>query len=322
MYSGRTAGIGGIDFDDELHGFVRSEFQKRFGLAVVEDSWTLQWADNLKKELSQKKERTLRLTGITPDGRLGGRQELEITRGDFESTIEKYLDKIELKCRDVMTRCEMSPRSIRDVILVGGSTRIPIVKERIDSIFECQSKRSPNCDEAVALGAGIYAFTVSHNRDELPITESQSRTLVDVTEILHRFYGMIALGKSRNKKLAFWFPKGTRVPTGPKQFNYHTNASADKCRVGYDVEWSIVESEDGDSRYDSTNWNVLQVEKLTIDPEATPSWPKGGKKRRKRKLTATVECDGDKVLHCKFRDDESGKASETITIPVDREISD
>jgi Fe-S protein assembly chaperone HscA len=165
--------LGGDDIDNRLSQFLIDMIRK-FGWPGEFDSNTIQVirdaAERAKWELSDKQETAIRIP-------LGGRNfELALTRTDFEALIGDIVEKTLKPCRLAIKDAGLAPGDLNDVVLVGGSTRMPIVRARVQELFGRVPKCELNPDEVVALGAAVQA-------DILAGTSTQEMLLLDVTPL-------------------------------------------------------------------------------------------------------------------------------------------
>lgn len=178
-----TAGnntLGGDDFDEKLIDHIAGEFKKQHGIDLKKDKQAFQRmkdaAERAKIELSTKIETEISLPFITAtsDGPL--HLEMTITRSTFESLIKDLIESTRKQVERVLNDKEISPSDVDDIILVGGSTRIPYVQKFIKDIFGKDPNKGINPDEAVAIGAAIQAGILGGDID-------QDLVLVDVTPL-------------------------------------------------------------------------------------------------------------------------------------------
>ncbi|MEA2067415.1 MAG: molecular chaperone DnaK [Thermotogota bacterium] len=178
-----TAGnntLGGDDFDEKLIDHIAGEFKKQHGIDLKKDKQAFQRmkdaAERAKIELSTKIETEISLPFITAtsDGPL--HLEMTITRSTFESLIKDLIESTRKQVERVLNDKEISPSDVDDIILVGGSTRIPYVQKFIKDIFSKDPNKGINPDEAVAIGAATQAGILGGDID-------QDLVLVDVTPL-------------------------------------------------------------------------------------------------------------------------------------------
>ena len=151
--------LGGDDFDSALVKWIASEFKKTDGIDLMKDPQALgrikDAAEKTKIELSSSTNSEINLPFITADS--GGPKHLnmKINRANFEKLIEDLVTRTKNPCIKALKDAKLSPSDIDEVILVGGSTRIPKVQEMVKEIFGKEANKSVNPDEVVAIGAAI-----------------------------------------------------------------------------------------------------------------------------------------------------------------------
>ncbi len=151
--------LGGDDFDETLISYVAEEFKKAQGIDVRQDPMALQRlkeaCEKAKIELSSGTSTDINLPFITADASGPKHLQQTLTRATFESlTIDLVQRSIE-PCRKALEDAGLQPSDIDDVLLVGGSTRIPMVVEKVKEFFQREPNKGVNPDEVVALGAAI-----------------------------------------------------------------------------------------------------------------------------------------------------------------------
>ncbi|MGY2779969.1 molecular chaperone DnaK [Thermostichus sp. MS-CIW-23] len=162
-----TAGnnhLGGDDFDQRIVDWLTRQFLETEGIDLSRDRMALQRmreaAEKAKIELSSTQVTLINLPFITADDSGPKHLEVELTRGKFEELVRDLVEATVEPTEQALRDAGLSPADIDRVLLVGGSTRIPAVQEKIRQIFKKNPDRSVNPDEAVALGAAIQAGVV------------------------------------------------------------------------------------------------------------------------------------------------------------------
>lgn len=152
---------GGTDLDNEIMKWMITEFKKTDGISLDSDKIALQRlkdsAERVKIELSSMPSTSVNIPFITADATGPRHLQLTITRAQFEKMAEPYVNKTIECCRKAMADAGKSPADIEDVLLVGGSTRIPFVQSKVKEFFGKEPNRSLNPDEAVAQGCAVQA---------------------------------------------------------------------------------------------------------------------------------------------------------------------
>jgi len=171
--------LGGDDYDQELINYVAEEFRKKEGIDLTKDPMSFQRlkeaCEKAKCELSTTVETAINLPYVTADS--GGPKHLQqtITRSTFEQLTEKLTARCRGPVMEALEAAKVSPSDIQDIVLVGGSTRIPAVEALVKEIFGKEPNKSINPDEVVALGAAIQGAILSGDKDDI--------VLLDVTPL-------------------------------------------------------------------------------------------------------------------------------------------
>lgn len=151
--------LGGDDFDHAVIDWLISEFKKEQGIDLNNDKMALQRlkeaAEKAKKELSSSLQTDINLPYLTADSSGPKHLNVSLSRSKFEELIRDLVEKTRIPCEKAMKDAGLTLNDINEVILVGGSTRIPLVQETVKNIFNKESNKSVNPDEAVAMGAAV-----------------------------------------------------------------------------------------------------------------------------------------------------------------------
>ena len=199
--------LGGDDLDQRIIDFVAEEFRKQTGINLRDDAMALQRlkesAEKAKCELSQGVETTINLPFITADQSGPKHLQQTLTRAKFESLCEDLFDRLRGPCKTALADAKVKASDIAEVVLVGGSTRIPMVQEITKTIFETDElDKSINPDEVVALGAAIQGGVL--------LGDVKDVLLLDVTPLT---LGVETLGGVTTKLIE----KNTTIPTSKKE---------------------------------------------------------------------------------------------------------
>ncbi len=151
--------LGGDNIDEALITWILDEFKKDQGIDLSEDKMALQRlkesAEKAKIELSSTQSTEINLPFITADASGPKHLNLSLTRSKFEALIDDIVTRLEAPCRNALKDAGLKPEDIQEVVLVGGSTRIPKVQEKVKSVFGRDPHKGVNPDEVVAIGAAI-----------------------------------------------------------------------------------------------------------------------------------------------------------------------
>ena len=166
--------LGGDDIDNELITLVIGEIEARSGSKLDRDPSAFQTVRKAviaaKHELSSRESAT-----VVIDLAGGGVYRREITRDEFESLVGKLVERTLEPCRKALNDANLNPEQIDEVVMVGGSTRVPLVRRSVEELFKRKPHVELNPDEVVALGAAIQAAVLSGGRRDL--------LLLDVTPL-------------------------------------------------------------------------------------------------------------------------------------------
>ena len=151
--------LGGDDFDRVLIEYLAEEFKKEHGVDILKDSMALQRlreaAEKAKIELSSSSQTEVNLPYITADSSGPKHLLISVNRAKFDQLTQSLVDRTIRPCESALKNANLKPSDIDEVILVGGSTRIPAIQEAVKKFFGKEPSKGVNPDEVVALGAAI-----------------------------------------------------------------------------------------------------------------------------------------------------------------------
>ena len=202
LSTGGDAFLGGDDFDNRLTEYIVENFKAKEGIDISKDIMAVQRlkdaAEAAKKELSSAQETEINLPFITADA-TGPKHLVEkITRSKFESLIEDLVEKTIKTIKEVVKDSGLSKENIQEVVLVGGSTRIPLVQKKVKEFFNKEPNKTVNPDEVVAIGAAIQGAIIEGDINDV--------LLLDVTPLS---LGLETQGGIMTKIIE----KGSTIPT-------------------------------------------------------------------------------------------------------------
>ena len=283
--------LGGDDIDNRLMDWLIAEFKKDSGIDVGKDKMVLQRlkeaAEKAKIELSSVQETEVNLPYLTADSTGPKHLLKKISRAKFEQMIEDIVARAMEPCKKALADAGKKPADIHEVLLVGGSTRIPMVGQRVKDFFGKEPNRSVNPDEVVALGAAVQGGVLGG--------EVKDILLLDVTPLslaIETAGGVATTMIARN----------TTVPTRKTEV---FSTFADNQTT---VEVHVTQGERPMSKDNKT----LGKFQLTGIPPAPRGMPQ---------IEVTFDIDANGILHVSAKDKASGKEAK-ITIKANSGLSD
>ena len=194
--------LGGDDIDQRIINWLVEEFQKDQGIDVSKDKMVLQRlkeaAEKAKIELSSVSETEINLPFLTADATGPKHLLMKLSRSQFERMVGDIIDRTIEPCRKALSDAGKSPAEINEAVLVGGSTRIPMVQKRVQEFFGKEPHKGVNPDEVVALGAAVQAGVLGGEVSDI--------LLLDVTPLS---LGIETLGGVMTTLI----PRNTTIPT-------------------------------------------------------------------------------------------------------------
>ena len=198
--------LGGDNFDHEIIEWLVAEFKKDHGVDLSKDTMALQRlkeaAEKAKKELSSAQSSDINLPFITADATGPKHLQYNLTRAKFDQMTEALVQRSKVPCEKALKDAGLTAADIDEVLLVGGSTRIPAVQELVKKIFQKEPNKGVNPDEVVAMGAAIQGGVLGGTVDDI--------ILLDVTPLS---LGLETLGGVMTKLIE----RNTTIPTKKSQ---------------------------------------------------------------------------------------------------------
>ncbi len=283
LATGGDAFLGGDDFDNRLIDWATNEFKSETGIDLKNDVMALQRlkdsAENAKKELSSATETEINLPFITMDATGPKHFVKKITRSKFESLIEDLVEETITKIEQVVKDSDLDKSDIKEIVMVGGSTRIPLVQEKVKAFFGKELNKSVNPDEVVAIGAAIQGGVIKGDVKDV--------LLLDVTPLT---LGIETLGGVMTKIVE----KGTTIPV--KKTQTFSTAEDNQSAVTIHVL-------QGEREFAKDNKSLGQ-----FNLEGIPPAPRGVPQ-----IEVTFDLDANGILNVSAMDKASGK-EQKITI--------
>jgi len=280
LATGGDAFLGGDDFDNRIIDYVADEFKKENGIDIKSDIMALQRlkeaAENAKKELSTATETEINLPFITADASGPKHLVKKITRAKFESLISDLVEKTIETIKNVLKDAGEDKKDIQEVILVGGSTRVPLVQQKVKEFFGKELNKSVNPDEVVAVGAAIQGGVLSGDVKDV--------LLLDVTPLS---LGLETLGGVTTKVIE----KGTTIPA--KKSQIFSTAEDNQPAVS-------IHALQGEREFakDNKSLGMFELQGIPPAPRGVPQ------------IEVTFDIDANGILTVSAQDKATGKSQE------------
>jgi molecular chaperone DnaK len=287
--------LGGIDFDAQILQMLEQRYKEKFSTDLInsdedrakhEDE-----AEDIKKTLSRRQIAKKMLYGPA------GSMKVQITREMFEQAVSPLIARTDILLEVALEEAGLKPSEIDKVLLVGGSTRIPSVRRRLEKMFGSPPETTVNVDECVALGAALHAglTTLREKPDAVPAGISAGLRDINLRDVCNHSYGTICapVDKETGRRVIanhIILRKNTPLPCEQTQTFYTVSEGQTDLTV------TITQGEDSAVEY----VNKIATHKFELPPNRPAERP----------IKVTYRYDVNQRMHCSFHDIESDRVLE------------
>ena len=296
--------LGGKDFDWEIVKLIKKKYHNihKVDIDIENNKEYIQKAEEVKKILSVKNKASTNIDGPK------GLQQIEITQEEFEESIQTYIEKIKMLIEEAMDASGMKPSRINQTLLVGGSTRIPIITKVLTKIMGKPPIKGVNVDEAVVCGAAIYAGLKTEKK-KLSTEQQEALKDVNLTDVCNFYMGTLAyvIDPLTNRKVVantIIIDRDAKLPVSVTK-RYTTIVEGQE-----QLECSVTQSEGPEENKEFVN--VIHNEMLNL-PKGRPA---------NQPIDITYSYDESGKMHCMFTDVESGNSHEIELTPESTQALD
>jgi len=277
LATGGDTHLGGDDFDQKIIEWILAEFKKDQGIDLSDDKMAMQRlkeaAEKAKIELSTAQETEINQPFITTDSSGPKHLNLKLSRAKLEEIVGDLVDKTIAPCKKALEDAKLEIKDIEEVILVGGMTRMPLVQQTVEKLFNKKANKSINPDEVVAIGAGIQGGVLQGDVKDI--------LLLDVTPLT---LGLETLGGIRTPLIE----RNTTIPAAKTQV-FSTAADSQPS-----VEINVLQGE-REMASDNKTLGRFILDGIPPAPRGIPQ------------IEVTFDLDANGILNVKAKDKATGK---------------
>jgi len=289
--------LGGRDFDKEITKLMKKKYFDIHNVEIdIENNKEyIHKAEEVKKILSVKYKANIEINGPK------GSQKIEITQEEFEESIQTYIEKIKMLIEEAMEASGMNPSRINQTLLVGGSTRMPIITKVLTQMMGKPPVKGVNVDEAVVCGAAIYAG-LKTEKETLSDQQQEALKEVNLTDVCNFYMGTLAVindNHTGRRVVAntIIIERDTKLPVSVTK-RYTTVHEGQE-----ELECNVTQSEGPEDNKEFVN--IIHEEMLKL-PKGRPA---------NQPIDITYSYDESGKMHCMFTDVESGNSHEIELTP-------
>src|SRR5210317_236891 len=289
--------LGGRDFDKEITKIMRKKYREAHNseIDIENNKEYIHKAEEVKKILSVRDKASIDIDGPN------GIQKIEITKDEFEESIQTYIEKIKMLIEEAMEVSGMNPSRINQTLLVGGSTRLPIITKVLTNLMGKPPVKGVNVDEAVVCGAAIYAG-LKTEKETLSDEQQEALKDVNLTDVCNFYMGTLAYitnSHTGRRVVAntIIIERDTKLPVSVTK-RYTTISEGQE-----ELECNVTQSEGPEDNKEFVN--IIHEEMLKL-PKGRPTG---------QPIDITYSYDESGKMHCMFTDVESGNSHEIELTP-------